>query len=76
MSNTVFPKDPFKHPEGEDFFEHLDDIVQFDPPTQEIPANGRHFEGLGVVFGKDRPGLVTVHGDDSDGFPIIPVERS
>ncbi len=63
---------PFKHP----FFDDNEDkLVQMDDP-QDIPENAMHFEGVGVVMGKDRPNLVSGHGELSGGWPIIPLKRT
>ena len=77
MPDSLYPGRPFKHP-GQEIFDvfEREQFLEFDPPTEEFPANATEFEGAGIRFGWDRDGLVSLHGDDSDGFPIKRMERT
>ncbi len=82
MTDSLFPNRPFKDvPSRFQCPTHClddpdDNFLEFDPPTQDFPANATEFEGVGIRFGWDRDGLVSLHGDDSDGFPIKRMERT
>ena len=64
---------PFKHP----FFDDTDEdkFVQINE-SEEIPENGHHFEGVGVLLGHDRPTMTSGHGEKSGGWPIIPLKQT